>query len=106
MNEDTYSGERAECADGGLVRGPSQNVGRSIEGPFDMRSPPPQPLPPSTPTIPRLIMIEAKNHGYIVTVGCQTFCVEKISTLIRNVEKYLEHPAEVEQKWLSGKMEL
>jgi len=60
----------------------------------------------SSPPMPRTITIEAKNHGYVVTVGCQSFAIEKISTLIRNLEKYLERPEETEKKWLKGQLEL
>lgn len=60
---------------------------------------------PSPPKA-RQIVIEPKDHGFIVTVGCQTFAIEKVSTLIRNLEKYLERPAETEKKWVSGKLEL
>jgi hypothetical protein len=82
-----------------------------------VRTPPPQDRPQlaqgcseapaaPTPSKPRSISIEPKDHGFIVTVGCQSFAIEKISTLIRNLEKYLEHPVATEQKWLSGKLEL
>jgi hypothetical protein len=55
---------------------------------------------------PREILIQPKSHGYVVTVGCQSFAIEKTSTLIRNLEKYLEHPAVTEKKWMAGKLDL
>ncbi|HUC80052.1 MAG TPA: hypothetical protein VMR70_04015 [Flavisolibacter sp.] len=61
---------------------------------------------PSRSDRPRSISIEAKDHGFIVMVGCQSFAIEKVSTLIRNLEKYLEHPNETERKWTTGKLEL
>ena len=60
----------------------------------------------ATPTPKRDIQIKSLNHGYIVTIGCQTFAIEEIKSLIKHLETYLRSPEETEQKWLSGKYKI
>lgn len=68
----------------------------------------PIPAPPSPCGSNRIkeIRVTQVDHGYIVNVGCQTFAVESIKRLVKNIEKYLESPDEVEKAWMSKNFEL
>ena len=48
----------------------------------------------------RDIHIKKAMNGFIVTVGCQTLVFEGRETLIRELDMYLEHPDQVEQKYI------
>lgn len=52
----------------------------------------------------REIHIKPVDHGYIVTVGCQTLAIEKIETLTEKLQEYLSAPTEVETAQLQGKL--
>lgn len=66
------------------------------------------PAPPAPCGVDRIkeIRIQQVDHGYIVNVGCQTFAVESIKRLVKNIEKYLESPDEIEKAWMSKSLEL
>lgn len=49
------------------------------------------------------ISIEHLDFGYTVRVGCQTFAVETIDKLIKNVEAYLKDPRGTEVQWMKHK---
>lgn len=78
-----YPGE----ADSSLSRGMSSPQGTNA-----------QPLSP----MPRPVSIQPVNHGFVVTVGCQTFAVETVDALLHRLSVYLKNPSEAEAKWLSG----
>lgn len=54
----------------------------------------------------RTITIRPLNYGYEVTVGCQTFAIETVDSLLGNLDTYLRNPAEIEKKWLAGKYQI
>jgi hypothetical protein len=54
----------------------------------------------------RDIQIKSLNHGYIVTIGCQSFAIEEIKTLIKHLETYLRDPAKTERDWQNGKYKI
>jgi hypothetical protein len=99
--------------DGSLTQGRSGIPMQESNGPSQVLSAGVMERPPSqdataapAPSMPRQIIIRPMNHGFVVAVGCQEFAIERVSTLIRNIEKYLENPVQTEQKWLAGKLEL
>ena len=49
----------------------------------------------------REIHIKPLNHGYVVTIGCQSFAIEKQETLIQHLTKFLEDPIAIEKAWLA-----
>lgn len=59
------------------------------------------PLPPNKI---RDIHISGLSHGFMVTVGCQSFAIEKADDLIAKLAGYIHRPAETEQKWNEGKL--
>jgi len=61
----------------------------------------PTPLPPA-PAIARPITIQSANHGFFVSVGCQSFAVESLDALLHRLGTYLRNPSEIEHKWLAG----
>lgn len=68
--------------------------------------PTPAPTAPFGPDRIKEIRISQVDHGYIINVGCQTFAVESIKRLVKNIEKYLESPEEIEKAWMSKNLEL
>jgi|ERR1700722_3875121 len=58
----------------------------------------------TSPNRTRHIEIDAKDHGFLVTVGCQQFCIEKAETLISKLSKYLHKPQETEKEYYYGKL--
>lgn len=52
----------------------------------------------------RDIHITGLSHGFLVTVGCQNFAIEKADDLIAKLAGYIHRPAETEQKWNDGKL--
>lgn len=52
------------------------------------------------------INIEPKDHGYIIRVGCKTFCVEKAEKLIKLLGKYLNNPNGVEREFNASEQKL
>lgn len=52
------------------------------------------------------IRITQVDHGYIVNIGCQTFAIESSKRLVKNIEKYLESPQEIEKAWMNKSLEL
>ena len=64
-------------------------------------------FPETEATTPkRDIQIKSLNHGYIVTIGCQSFAIEEIKTLIKHLEVYLRDPAKTERDWQNGKYKI
>jgi len=59
---------------------------------------------PSLPNKIRDIHIVGLNHGYVVTIGCQNFAIEKGSDLIAKLSEYIHQPLATEQKWNDGKL--
>jgi hypothetical protein len=57
-----------------------------------------------SPNKTRHIEIDAKDFGFLVTVGCQQFCIEKAETLISKLSKYLHKPQETEKEYYDGKL--
>lgn len=47
----------------------------------------------------RKIQITQEDHGYIVTVGCQTIALESLDKLILKLSEYLREPAATETKY-------
>ena len=47
----------------------------------------------------RQILIRILSYGYLVTVGCSNFAIEKRDVLLKNLEVYLKDPAAVERAW-------
>lgn len=54
----------------------------------------------------RNISIEQLDHGYIVRVGCQSFAIENLRTVIKNIEQYMINPDDVEDKYLKGEFKI
>lgn len=50
----------------------------------------------------REINIRPLNHGFIVTVGCQTLAIETAETLVEKLTAYLKDPYATEIAQLSG----
>jgi hypothetical protein len=50
----------------------------------------------------RKISIDKKHYGYLVQIGCQTFCFEKTKSLLKKLKLYIENPFKVERLYLSG----
>jgi hypothetical protein len=50
----------------------------------------------------RDVRIEQQDLGYIVRVGCQTFCFENLDTVLKLVGEYLWSPDDMEKKWRDG----
>lgn len=52
----------------------------------------------------RTITIHQQSYGYLVTVGCQTFCIEKKETLLVYLGQYLADPWGTEEKHQKGEL--
>ena len=52
------------------------------------------------------IVIHQCDHGYLVTVGCQTFVFETSERVIAKLTMYLHQPDAVEKAWTEGKLNL
>lgn len=52
------------------------------------------------------ISIESQDHGFLVSVGCKTFCIESPEKLCKALKKYLRNPNEVEAQFNSGEFNL
>lgn len=52
--------------------------------------------------IPHTIEIESKNRGYLVRIGCQTFCFSTKEELIPLLTAYINNPNEIEKQWYEG----
>lgn len=57
-----------------------------------------------SPNNARSITIVQKGYGYLVDVGCQTFCIEKKETLIAYLSTYLADPNGTEEKYNKGEL--
>lgn len=62
------------------------------------------PIPPpqeyrTGPCIILKIEIRQQDYGYVVTVGCSTFCIETKEKLISKLTEYLTYPALTEKRW-------
>lgn len=64
------------------------------------------PQPNQATQIRREIKIRPIDHGYIVTVGCQTFAIDSLDKLIRNLDHYLKDPVLIEEKWMAKEFTL
>lgn len=51
----------------------------------------------------RSIIIDQKDFGYLVTVGCQHLAIETPEKLIKNLKAYLDDPAAFENAWAKKK---
>lgn len=52
------------------------------------------------------INISAADFGFIVKVGCKTFCIESPDKLCKYIKKYLKNPSEIEDQWTKGELSL
>lgn len=50
------------------------------------------------------IEINTLNHGYVISVGCQTFAIEERERLISLLAAYLRNPGEVQRDWTENKL--
>lgn len=50
----------------------------------------------------REINISQVDYGYIIRVGCQTFCIEKLQVVLDMLNNYLKNPDSVEKMWRTG----
>lgn len=48
------------------------------------------------------IEIQQKSRGYVVNVGCQTFCFSTKEELIPLLTAYINNPNEIEKQWYEG----
>lgn len=60
--------------------------------------------PPAEKARAREITIIEKDYGYVVTCGGQTLCIEKTSTLLDKLSKYLRDPKATELEYRDGKL--
>lgn len=58
------------------------------------------------PTKPRDINIVSSNYGFHVNVGCQSFAIENVDTLLNMLGQYLTNPSETEDKWMNKQLEI
>lgn len=56
------------------------------------------------PQAMRDISIHELSHGYVVTVGCQSFAIESSTSLVARLAEYINNPAATEQKWHERKL--
>ena len=49
------------------------------------------------------ILIEQLHYGFKVKVGCQSFAIESVDKLIKNIEAYLKNPLETQNRWNKDK---
>jgi hypothetical protein len=54
----------------------------------------------------REVRIEQQDLGYIVRVGCQTFCLENLDTVLTMVSEYLCNPNDLEKQWREGTLKI
>ncbi len=52
----------------------------------------------------RRIEITPHGYGFVVVVGCQSFCIETKERLLEKLTSYLFDPAETEKKWFKGEL--
>lgn len=50
------------------------------------------------------ITINPLNFGYLVNIGCNTFAIENVESLVSKLNSYLRNPEEVEGNWLENKI--
>lgn len=50
----------------------------------------------------RDIRIEQLDFGYIVKVGCQSFALPNLESMLKLLTQYLYFPKEVEDQWRKG----
>ena len=50
------------------------------------------------------VIIEPLSSGYTVTVGCQTFAIENVESLISKLSAYLRNPQQVATEWQQSKV--
>lgn len=55
---------------------------------------------------PYAISIEAMDHGYLLRIGCKSFCFETYEKLFLYLGMYLKNPAEVEEQWIKGELKI
>lgn len=54
----------------------------------------------------RGVNIEQLNYGYIVTVGCHKFAIEKWQKVVETLALYMSDPAEAEKQWFANEFKL
>jgi hypothetical protein len=54
----------------------------------------------------KTITIESLNYGFAVNVGCQSFAIENVDTLVNMIGKYLKDPKTVEKQWFNKQLEI
>ena len=52
------------------------------------------------------IHIESLHYGFAVNVGCQSFAIENVDTLVNMIGKYLKDPKTVEKQWFNKQLEI
>jgi hypothetical protein len=54
----------------------------------------------------RRVTINQQDFGYTVDVGCQTFCLESLDTVLNMLIMYLTNPEKLEKQWREGKLKM
>lgn len=94
MNEDNCCGAVTEAPRSEALRSEAPRNTRSI---------------PDAPTLQaptaKEIVIRPLNHGYVITVGCQSFAIENAFKLSGLLLAYLRDPVEVEKAWMTNNKE-
>lgn len=52
----------------------------------------------------RPIYIHQHSYGYVVTIGCASFCIETKEKVATYLQMYLSNPAETERKWSNDEL--
>lgn len=52
------------------------------------------------------VRVNQMDYGYLVNVGCKSFCIESNKKLIKFLEMYWKDPKGIEKLWYSGKLGL
>lgn len=76
----------------------AQNGDQVVDG----RMPMPEAPQLAQRILPRQITVNPLHHGFYVVVGCQSFAVETVDSLLHRLGVYLKDPEGTEKKWLTG----
>jgi len=68
---------------------------------IEREQPHPDPMQEVAASRTKNVSIAALDYGYNVTIGCQSFAVESVEKLIKNLEAYLNDPVKTERRWLT-----
>jgi hypothetical protein len=52
------------------------------------------------------VRVTTLDFGYLVNVGCKTFCFESTKKMVKYLEMYWKDPKGTETLWYSGKLML